>query len=234
LLAALLLNNNRTTTVSHLVPAIWPSPPRSVDSNLRTYIAALRAAFVEAGEPASRLSTEPAGYRLQLDPAELDLSRFTTLYQEGERARLEGEPRRALSRFEQARELWHGEPLAGLSVGPQLEAEIARLEELRLLVAERWAEAALAEARYDEVAAELVLMVKTSPFHERLRVQLMTALALAGRTAAALASYREVYHLYAKELGIVPGRPLQALHQRILRADPNLSGHSLGKALPVR
>jgi DNA-binding SARP family transcriptional activator len=223
LLAAFLLNADRTVTVGQLAQAIWPRPPRSFQSNLRTYVSALRAAFVAAGEPAGRVITEAAGYRFCLAPGELDLARFTQLFDEGEQALRRGESGIALDRFERAQGLWRGEPLAGLSsVGPLIEAEMMRLEELRLLMAERWADAALADGRCERVAAELTRLVKAQPFREHLWAKLMVALARSGRPEAALATYQRVYRLYDTELGIRPGRPLQLLHQQVLDADPGL------------
>lgn len=223
LLAAFLLNANRTVTVGQLAQTIWPYPPASVQSNLRTYVSALRAAFAAAGEPGSRVITEAVGYRFRLAPGELDLARFTRLFDEGEHALGRGESGIALDRFERAQGLWRGEPLTGLlSVGPLLEAEVARLEELRLLTVERWADAALAAGRCEQVAAELTRLVKTQPFREHLWAELMVAQARSGRPEAALAAYQQVYWLYDKELGIRPGPPLQLLHQQILGADPGL------------
>jgi DNA-binding SARP family transcriptional activator len=199
-------------TVGQLARAVWPHPPPSAQSNLRTYVSALRAAFAAAGEPASRVITEAAGYRFCLAPGELDLARFTQLSDEGEQALGGGDSGIALDRFERAQALWRGEPLAGLlSVGPLLEAEVARLEELRRLIAERWADAALAAGRHDRVAAELTRLVTAQPFREHLWAKLMVALARGGRPETALATYQRVYRLYDTELGIRPGRLLQLL-----------------------
>jgi DNA-binding SARP family transcriptional activator len=207
LLAAFLLNANRTVTVGQLAQTIWSHPPPSVQSNQLT----------------SLVITGAVGYRFRLAPGELDLARFTQLFEEGDHALGRGEADVALDRFERAQKLWRGEPLAGLlSVGPLLEAEVVRLEELRLLTAERWADAALAAGRCEQVAAELSRLVKTQPFREHLWADLMVAQARSGRPEAALAAYRQVYRLYDDELGIRPGPPLQLLHRQILDADPGL------------
>src|SRR5687767_15986642 len=42
LLAALALHANETVSFEHLVEAVWESPPAAPESNIRTYVAALR------------------------------------------------------------------------------------------------------------------------------------------------------------------------------------------------
>jgi DNA-binding SARP family transcriptional activator len=50
----------------------------------------------------------------------------------------------------------------------------------------------------------------------------MIALYRSGRVAAALDVYEDTRRLYDDELGLTPGRRLQAIHLAILRADPCL------------
>jgi DNA-binding SARP family transcriptional activator len=222
MLATLLLNANETVSTEHLSRFLWPQPPRAADSNIRTYIAQLRGLLTTRAEGASRLTTGVSGYRLEVWPGELDVAVFDELVAEGQHALDGGEPDVALDRLRRALDLWRGEPLAGMTGGPQLGVEAARLEQRRLDVAERWAEVALAAGRSDEVAVELARIVPAYPLREQLWVQLMLALYRSGRQAAALAAYRDAYRLLDQELGIRPSRPLQQLHQQILNADPAL------------
>jgi hypothetical protein len=69
---------------------------------------------------------------------------------------------------------------------------------------------------------ELETLVKSQPFRERLRGQLMLALYRSGRQAEALQGYHDARRALVDELGIEPGRPLQELFSRILRHDEAL------------
>jgi DNA-binding SARP family transcriptional activator len=109
-------------TVDQSIGAVWPEPPRSVRSNVRTYVTEIRASFRDAGEMATRLHRALAGYRLQAHPGESDLAAFDQLTGKGATAE---QLRRAL-------DLWRGEPLAGVIGSDQLDIEIAHLRERRL------------------------------------------------------------------------------------------------------
>ncbi|MBG0829604.1 winged helix-turn-helix domain-containing protein [Planomonospora sp. ID67723] len=135
LLAALLLRANDVAGVDHLAESIWERAPASIRSNLRTHVAGLRHALAPAG---ARLVTEPSGYRLNVGTDELDLLRFEKTAALGAELLDRGELDAAADRFHAALRIWRGAPLEGLSLGPLLQAEVARLEERRLCVTERW------------------------------------------------------------------------------------------------
>jgi DNA-binding SARP family transcriptional activator len=219
ILAGLLLRANVTVAVDELARGVWEELPRAAGSNVRSYVAQLRAAFATAGEPANRLVTGPAGYRLVVAPGELDLAEFEALVQDAD-AVAGTEPVAAAERLRAALRLWHGDALAGLPVGPLLDAEASRLDQRRLTTTERWAELALAAGRPDEVADELAGQVRLHPLRERFWLYLMRALHQSGRQAAALQAYRNAYEILDRELGVQPGAPLQQLHQEILTTGP--------------
>lgn len=221
-LATLLVNANRTVSVDQLVETAWTSPPRAVRSNVRTYIARIRGALLAAGEAQSRLITEPAGYRLTVAPGELDVTTFEELAAQGEQALAHADAEVGLDRLRRAIDLWRGHPLDGVAGGPQLNVEVARLCERRVVVTQRWADIALEAGRHDEAAVELARLTRAEPLREQIWMRLMLALYRGGRQAAALAAYQEVYQLLDRELGIAPGRALQQLQHRILTADPAL------------
>jgi hypothetical protein len=93
---------------------------------------------------------------------------------------------------------------------------------LRLAALEARIDADLALGRHDALTGELEHLAASHPLRERLHGQLMLALYRCGRQAEALAAYRRARDLFAAELGIDPGEPLQHLHQAVLVHDPAL------------
>ncbi|TMM11168.1 MAG: hypothetical protein E6F98_11540 [Actinobacteria bacterium] len=203
-LAMLALNANRTVSLEQLTDALWEeSPPESARKALQVHVSQLRKTL-----GAERVQTTGGGYRLVLEPDELDLGRFHRLREAGE---LDG-----------ALALWRGQPLADLTDHRFARAEAARLAELRLACVEQRVERDLAAGRDDELVAELEALHRAHPHREHLCGQLMLALYRAGRQADALEIYRATRAALADELGLEPGRELRDLHQQILRQDPAL------------
>lgn len=113
------------------------------------------------------------------------------------------------------------------------QAEVRRLEELRLAALAERIDADLAGGARGELVPELEALVDEHPLHERIRGQLMLALYRAGRQADALEVYRRTRELLVEELGIEPGPELQALERAILGHDPALAGRARALALPA-
>lgn len=215
-LAALAFRANKVVGVSDIVAAAWRVPPASVDSNVRTYLAALRRVLREPAGARPRLATVPDGYRLSVHPEELDLVAFEKLaHRIGEAAR-RGALADVVESSEQALRMWRGTPLAGLPVGAILEAERVRLEGLRLRIIEQRSDARLRLGEAGEVAGELHALVAEHPFRERLTELLMLALYLSGEQAGALEVYQQARHRLIAELGVEPGARLRRLQQRVL------------------
>ncbi|HTJ37558.1 MAG TPA: BTAD domain-containing putative transcriptional regulator [Dactylosporangium sp.] len=154
------------------------------------------------------------GYRIVVDPQDVDVHRFDALARDGHRLLAAGDFKTAASVLQEALNLWRGPALADL---PDAGAQVARLEEARLAAAEDLAEAELALPEGTPIGA-LRRLVAEHPFRERLRGQLMRALHAAGRTAEALAEFDDARRLLAAELGADPSAELAALHLSILRA----------------
>jgi len=82
------------------------------------------------------------------------------------------------------------------------------------------------------VAAELRQLVTAHPLREHFHAQLMLGLYRAGRQGDALAAYQDARRALAGELGVDPGPELQALHRRMLAADPELLLTESSQAVP--
>jgi DNA-binding SARP family transcriptional activator len=214
LLAALLLRANEVVSNDELMDALWGEhPPERAAKSLQVYVWRLRKLLGR-----EVLQTRPPGYALSVSPDHLDLYRFESL-RETARSR---NPSDAAELLREALGLFRGRPLADFAYEPFAEAECARMDKLRLQALEDRVQADLELGRHTELVGELESFVAGQPLRERLRAQLMLALYRCGRQAEALAAYQNARGQLVGELGIEPGRELQALQTAILRQEPSL------------
>jgi class 3 adenylate cyclase/predicted ATPase len=230
LLAVLLIRANEVVTSDALIDALWPEqPPETAANALQVYVSGLRRAL---GPSASLLETRPLGYAVTVGSDVLDRDRFENLLGTGRAALGAGDPTAAGETLREALSLWRGPALADFRYEPFAQAEIARLEDLRLAANEERIEADLALGRHAELVGELEGLVAAHPVRERLRGQLMLALYRSGRQAEALEVYQETRRGLVEELGIEPSQPLRDLEAAILRQDAALTPPTA--AAPVR
>ena len=212
-LAMLLLHANEPVSAERLAVGLWgQDAPAGAVKTVQVHVSRLRKAL---GDPEA-VSTTPAGYRLRVRPGELDAERFARGVAEGRRALEAGDPQRAGVVLREALELWHGPALADLEFEPFAAAEIARLEEQRLVALEARVEADLARGAHGALVSELTQLRAEHPTRERLTVQLMLALYRSGRQAEALEVYRDARQILVEDAGVEPGAELQ--HVQIGRA----------------
>ncbi|MGW7084437.1 BTAD domain-containing putative transcriptional regulator [Streptomyces sp. NPDC054871] len=218
-LAALLVDANRTVSVDQLADRIWADRlPQRYRSTLYSYLSRLRQALILAEGAGARIGKEPGGYQLTVDASAVDLHRFRDLVAQARAA--EGDER-AVALFDEALGLWQAEPFAALDT-PWFSALRETLVRERLAVDLDRYDLVLRQGRHGELLAELTAGADAHPMDERLAGQLMLALYRSGRAADALGHYRRTRERLAAELGVDPGAPLRELHQRILTADPSL------------
>jgi DNA-binding SARP family transcriptional activator len=222
--AALLLREGSQASLGELAEVLWgETQPDTAPAVVRTYIARLRRELREPDVAGSQelIRTVGRGYVLAVPPEAFDLAVHRREAAAAEEARRAGDLPRAAAHLRQALALWQGEPLAGIP-GARAEAERSRLEMLRLNTVAASLDVQLELGAHTAVIPELTRLVDRHPLDERFRALLMLAYYRAGRQAQALASYRDVQVLLADELGVDPGPALQALYERILRADSAL------------
>src|ERR671922_729556 len=214
-LALLVLQANEVVRRERLIDDVWGEhQPANAAAALHNHVSRLRK---DLGEDV--LVTKPWGYVLRADPDSIDLRRF-------ERLVAEARPLAARERHEKLGEalaLWRGPALADLAGEPAVEAERARLDELRLSAVEQRIDARLELGEDADVVPELEELVAAQPLRERLRGQLILALYRSGRQAEALETYRETRRVLVEELGIEPSPELRDLERAILRQDPALA-----------
>ena len=219
-LALLVLHRWTPVSADRLIDELWgdrgPHNPRNA---LQQSIVKLRAAL---GRDDEAVITDQGGYRLDRAGVHLDVSRFEALVEDGRWQSAAGDHAAAQRRFREALALWRGHPFAELRDVVGVDAEIARLEELRLLAIEGRIEADLTLVRPETVAVELGPLLEAHPLRERLWRHLVVALYRAGRQADALDAYQRARITLIEQVGVEPGADLQHVHGLVLARDPSL------------
>ena len=224
LLALLLVHVNELVTVDQLVEQLFGERRREGAVNaVQVAVSRLRRVLEGGDGDAGVLQSRPGGYVLRVEPGQLDAAVFERLLGDGRGLLAAGQAAGAAARLREALGLWRGPALGDLAVVDCLQAEIRRLEELRLVALMERIDADLALGARDELIPELELLIAANPLQERLRGQLMLALYRAGRQADALAAYREASELLRDQLGLEPSPALRELERSILQQDSALA-----------
>jgi predicted ATPase/DNA-binding SARP family transcriptional activator len=223
LFALLALNANRAVSSDVIVEKLWGSDRGGANKSLQMTVARIRKALTAAGADAeATLRTVGHGYLLAVTVDQLDSERFASLTAAGQNALQVADPEHAQKLLSDALALWRGPPLPEVGFDDFAQAEIRRLEELRLHAIEIHADAVLLLGRHAELVGELNGLVIQNPGRERLAGQLMLALYRCGRQGDALDVYQRVRVHLLDEVGLTPGPALQRLQQHVLDQDPSL------------
>ncbi len=225
LLALLIVNANRVLAPDRIADEVWgDSLPVSGTKALAFHVSRLRDALSPGRRPGDGggcLQTEAGGYVLRVAPEAIDAVRFERLAREGH-ARLSEDPAGARATLIEALGLWRGDALGDVAYAEFAQAEIRRLEEMRLGALEDRLEAELALGGHLAAIGELESLLEANPLRERLRGLLMLALYRSGRQAEALRVAGSGRRLLSEELGIDPSPDLVRLEAQILAQDPAL------------
>jgi DNA-binding SARP family transcriptional activator/tetratricopeptide (TPR) repeat protein len=217
-LVALLIDVNHVVLVEQLLDRVWGDRrPHRARGTLYSYLSRLRLAL--AGVDSLGIAHRSGGYVLTADPATVDLHRFRQLVSQ---ARTSDNQDRAAALFEQALELWRGDPFATLDT-PWLNRVRAVVEAERRAAELDHNDLELRRGRHTDLLADLATRAADHPLDERLAGQRMLALYRSGRPAESLQVYQDTRAALVDELGLEPGPELHQLHQRILAADPTLT-----------
>jgi len=215
ILAILVLHVGETVSTDHLMDEVWgDDPPPSAQHAIGVHVSRLRQAL-----GVDCIETQPHGYRLRAEGSVIDLGRFEAFIADAARAFAGGDPQSASDALTVGLALWRGPALGDLATGNAARAERARLDELRALALERWIDAELACGRHLELVPELRRLVGEMPLREVFHARLMLALYRSGRQAEALDVYQRAREVLDLELGVDPGRELEALQRAVLDHD---------------
>ncbi|OLZ67846.1 hypothetical protein AV521_23510 [Streptomyces sp. IMTB 2501] len=228
-LATLLLNAGRVVSHATLIEELWDEePPRLARKTIQTYLYQLRKALASGpsgspGEGRQWLETRPNGYRLLLQPGELDLHVFQQRVALGRSALADGDHARAAQLLREALGLWRGDALDDVPHGPVLAAEVARLEETRLATLQQRIEADLRLGLHRELVGELQTLTRRHPLREEFSAQLLLAAYRSGLREEALSCYARLRRAVVEHTGLEPSERLQRLHSAVLADAPGLS-----------
>ncbi|RYP85340.1 ATPase [Nocardioides guangzhouensis] len=208
LLALLALAGREGMSDERLVDALWPDDlPANAMQALYSHVSRLRG---HLGPSAGRLERRRNGYRLRLEPFELDA--------DAARRAAGQDPDTALA-------LWRGPSLAEFRSLPALEAEALALDELELQVVDEVLQRRL-DAGDRTVTVDAVAAASASPLRERTALLLVRALAADGRAAEAMAAAQSFRARLAEETGLDPTSALADLEQRV--ASGSVAGPAVG------
>uniref|UniRef100_A0AAU2UWN3 Tetratricopeptide repeat protein n=1 Tax=Streptomyces sp. NBC_00003 TaxID=2903608 RepID=A0AAU2UWN3_9ACTN len=220
MLAALLLDANNVVAMERLVAVMWDTnAPATAVRQVQDAVSGLRRNLVACGAPGSLISTRRGGYEIHLAQDQLDLLEFD---HERHLADQHTAPLETAVALRRALACWRGDALVD-TPSQVLEIDAARLNEKRAATHKQCLAIELDLGRHREVIDELTALLREHPYDEQVAEHLMVALYRCRRQGEALQAYERLRRTLADELGVDPTPPLQALHQRILTADPALT-----------
>jgi predicted ATPase/DNA-binding SARP family transcriptional activator len=220
LLAMLALAEGRPVSADHLVVGLWgEEAPGTASKTLQVHVSTLRSRLREAG---GALVQSAAGYRLDVDPEEIDIVCFEQLAEQGFTALANGRVDVTSRSLQSALEEWSGEPLSNVLNAPFASHEAERLALRRLAVIQARIEADLSLGFGVTLVDETRAIAEANPYDERACGQLMVALYRAGQPAASLKAYQTLRATLGEELGLDAGPELVELERQVLVHDDRL------------
>lgn len=222
-LLRLALCPGRTVTGEEILDGVWGEEvPASGIRLVRSYLSRLRVILGR-----EMIMRYPTGYCLDLDPVQVDLTRFDQHIVEARQLRRRGLLGPSAAAWRKAVELWRDPPLPELP-GPFADSQRQRLTDLRLSALEECWDTEVLLGRHSEVLVDLSAAARDHPLRESLTRLLMLASYRSGRQADAIAAFEQTRHRLAAELEVRPAPHLQQLYNRIRSGDPQLMCRSTG------
>lgn len=217
LLVILLLRANRVSRWDEIADLLWEgAPPAGGAHTIQSHISQLRKLLGP-----ERLESTGGGYRLVVEPGELDSELFEGQVSEASEL-VDSDPAGAGTRLSAALGLWRGPALADAKGQAWAEAERVRLEDRRLVAEELLLEVQLATGDARAVATDAEEAISVEPLREQRWSLLIRALYRAGRRTEALDAYQRLRTMLADRLGTEPSPELRELERAILARDHRL------------
>jgi DNA-binding SARP family transcriptional activator len=228
LLAMLLRDANRAVHSSTLIEGIWGgAPPQHPEGALQIVVSRLRSAL---GPAAPRLFSERAGYRIAVEPDELDLERAQRAFDLARERFIKDDYDAAADAASTGLACWSGDALADVRDVPFYASAYRELHELQFSIYDVRNRAYLRSGRHVQILADIEGWIRIDPSRERTRATQMVALFRSGRRVEAFAAYEELRRSLSDELGLEPSAYMQELRRRIEDEDSMLLGRRIGIA----
>jgi len=216
LLSLLLLSPGQRVSVERLTDGIWAgNPPAAAGNALQALVSRLRRAL-GAG---AVIDGDGTGYRLAVDPAQVDADRFEALAGQGRGHLVSGRAADADRALGEALALWRGPALSDLTAHGIAEDIALALSETHRSATEDHLAARADLGHHAEILPRVEALARREPGRERPVELLMRVLAATGRTADALAAYDRFRAGLADGLGLDPSPQLRDTHLRLLRGE---------------
>lgn len=209
LLSVLLADRHGSVGPDRLAEALWPDhPPASGAATIQSYVSRVRSLLPKG----FAIELDPGGYRLETPEDGVDALRFSVMvdHSRGLPAEL------AVPMLESALALWTGPAFGRYADLPDVRPEALRLEELRLVATEEWAEKKLDTSDPATMVGELEAHAAQHPLRESYRRLLMVALHRTGRQGEALRHASEFRRMLRDDMGLDVSPAMQALESTIL------------------
>jgi DNA-binding SARP family transcriptional activator/tetratricopeptide (TPR) repeat protein/DNA-binding XRE family transcriptional regulator len=225
-LGLLALSAGRMVHREAVIDVLWPDdPPGNAVSLVHAHVSRLRRLLDPSRHPGcgrrgdrGLLVAAGAGYRLQAGPGQLDLLALGELIADARAARGRGDDEAACDWYQEALDLWRGEPVANVDLLRSHPAVIGLSRQHADLVTE-YARVASSAGWHDRMLHPLRELAAREPLNEQAHAQLMICLAGCGQQADALTVYQDLCRRLDQELAMPPSPDLAAAHQRVLRQD---------------
>ncbi|MVU79849.1 AfsR/SARP family transcriptional regulator [Nocardia sp. ET3-3] len=214
LLAVLALDLRAGSSAAGLVDGVWGDAlPDNPAKALQVLVSRTRAQL-----GAELIASTPTGYRLALEPEQVDAAALEIRAAAAERHARAGDIEAALAQAEAGLALWDGvvDELRD-SADPVAELRVARLPARRRLATVH-ALSLARSGRYAAALGPLLEIADREPRNEEILVEVLRAEAETSGPAAALARYDGYRRLLRDELGVDPGDAVRSVHRQLLRA----------------
>jgi DNA-binding SARP family transcriptional activator/DNA-binding CsgD family transcriptional regulator len=222
-LALLVLARGDVVPADRLVDSLWgEAQPRNGTGALHSSLSHLRKRLEPDRSARSReglIVRQGPGYVLKVDVETVDAWRFEQLLRQ---ASALTDPTERTEALTTALALWRGPAYADFAGVAWVEAEVVRLDGLRVHAHEQQLTARLDRGESAALVPELETLVARDPLREERWRLLTLALYRAHRQADALSALRRARKKLADELGVDPGRALRELEADVLAQAPSL------------
>jgi len=224
-LAVLLSGAGTTLTYDRLLEVLWPDgqAPENARRTAISYVSRLRSALGDGW-----ITTDAAGYQLDVTAASIDAVRFVALVG----AARDLPPERSLDVLDEALALWRGPVFGDLHGEWWALPTVSRLDELHLAALADRIDALSAGCWDARALSEVQSLVAAHPMRGPFVERLMRGLHAAGRTDEALRAFQQHRTELIERTGLDPSDELVAL-DRSIASEGQLSvpADSVGRAL---